>query len=116
MMHGMPFRFFWIIPLAFLAIFLIRTFLFKRGKLRSAQESTLPKEDHQTTSKKTLSGPIPDELRQAGQQVLENLDWEIRLLEKQRLEAADTQARQEIEEKLKRKREEYHATADRLEP
>ncbi len=117
MMHGMFFRFFWIFPLVCIAIFLIRTFLVKRRRLSdSAKVSSLPEKEKQTPSGKIPSGTIPEELKQAGQQVLENLDWEIRFLEKQLLETENSKERQEIEEKLKRKREEYHATVDRLEP
>jgi len=117
MMPGMFFRFFWIFPLAFIVIFLIRTFLVKRRRLSdSAKVSSLPEKEKQTPSRKVSSGTIPKELKQAGQQVLENLDWEIRFLEKQLLEMENPKERQEIEEKLKHKREEYHATVDRLEP
>lgn len=119
MMHGpwMSFRFFWIFPLVFLVIFLIRTFLGKRRRLSdSAKVSSLPEKEKQAPSGKIPSGKIPEELKEAGQQVLENLDWEIRFLEKQRLEVETPKEQKKIEAELKRKREEYQATVDRLEP
>ena len=118
-MHGpwVFFRFFWIFPLLFLAIFLIRTFLVKRRRLSgSAKVSSLPEKEEQTSSGKIPSGKIPEELKEAGRQVLENLDWEIRFLEKQRVEVENPQEKKKIEADLKRKREEYQATVDRLEP
>ena len=78
--------------------------------------SSLPEKEKQAPSGKIPSGKIPEELKEAGQQVLENLDWEIRFLEKQRVEVENPQEREKIEAELKRKREEYQATVDRLEP
>ena len=48
--------------------------------------------------------------------MLENLDWEIRLLEKQRIEATDSKERRKIEENITRKKEEYRTTVERLAP
>ena len=117
MMHEpwMFFRFFWIFPLVGMGIFLILVFLVVRRLLGSAKQSSLPEQEQHRPSQKLPSGKIPEELKEAGQQVLENLDWEIRLLEKQRVEVENPKERKNIEEELRRKREEYQATVDRLE-
>ena len=117
MMHGpwMFFRFFWIFPLVLIVIFLIRTLVKRRRLSDSAKVSSLPEKEKETPSGKIPSGKIPEELKEAGRQVLENLDWEIRFLEKQRVEVENPQEKKKIEADLKRKREEYQATVDRLE-
>lgn len=109
---------FWIIPLLLLGIFFLRTWLKKRELSGSVNQksSFSTAETQKSVAGKELSGRIPEELKRAGQQVLENLDWEIRFLEKQRLEVTDVKERQEIDEKLTQKREEYHTTVERLEP
>jgi hypothetical protein len=57
---------------------------------------------------------VPEELKQAGQQVLDSLDWDIRLLEKELATATDTKNRREIETELQQKRDEYQTTVNRL--
>jgi hypothetical protein len=69
----------------------------------------------QTSSEKRYSGSIPEALKQAGQQVLEGLDWEIRFWERQQAAIDDPGKRQEIEKELQRKRDEYQTTVNRLE-
>lgn len=115
MMPWMPLKFFWIMPLMCIAMFLIRTFWFRRRLPGFARMAHLPEREEQTTSGKMSSGPIPEELKQAGQQVLESLDWEIRLLEGQITAIDDPKKRQEIEKELRRKRDEYQTTVNRLE-
>ncbi len=115
-MPGMFFKFFWIFPIAGMGIFLLLLFLVVRRVLGPARRSSLPKQEQQPLSGRKFSGKIPEELKEAGVRVLENLDWEIRFLEKQRIEAQTPEERQNIEAKLTRKREEYQATVDRLEP
>lgn len=116
MMSGISFNFFWIIPLVCVGIFVIRKFLLKGGEVRREEESSLPKQENRSSFDKKSSAHIPKELRQAGQRVLDGLDWEIRLLEKQHMEATDSKERRVIEENLKRKKEEYRATVERLGP
>ncbi|MBF0236555.1 MAG: hypothetical protein HQM12_02520 [SAR324 cluster bacterium] len=114
-MHGfMNFRFLWLIPLVFLVILLFRKIFLQSRKLNSPKEQSLPGMDHPTSVKSTSSEKIPEELKQAGLQVLDSLDWDIRFLEKQRLEETDPIKRQELEEKLKQKKAEYHTTVERL--
>jgi hypothetical protein len=116
MMWGPPMRFFWFMPLLFLVMFMVRAFLFKRGSIPDrAKMPFLPEKKSQTLSEKRSSGSIPEGLKQAGQQVLEGLDWEIRLLERQQATIEDPRKRQEIEEELQRKRDEYQTTVNRLE-
>jgi hypothetical protein len=64
--------------------------------------------------KETSQHAIPEALKQAGQQVLENLDWEIRLLERQQTIVSDSKERQALKQELQQKRVEYQATIDRL--
>lgn len=118
MMHGpwMFFKFFGIFPLVGIGILLALGFLVARRFLGSAKQSSLPEQGQQRPSQKMPSANIPEELKQAGQQVLENLDWEIRFLEKQRLEVDSPEERRDIEAELRRKRDEYQATIERLEP
>ena len=116
MMNGMSFNFFWIIPLVCIGVFVIRKLLFKGRDQQGEKDASLPQNGNRSSFNKSTSAQIPEELKQAGRQVLENLDWEIRLLEKQRLEATDSKERQEIEENLTRKKEEYRATVERLQP
>jgi len=61
------------------------------------------------------SAKIPEELKKTGQQVLEHLDWEIRFLENQYLGVENPKERKNIQEELRRKREEYQEVVDRLE-
>ncbi|MGK5093192.1 hypothetical protein WDW89_14400 [Deltaproteobacteria bacterium TL4] len=110
----MHFKFFWIILLVCFGVILLRKFLNRQLKLSSPKESSFPEEDTPTSFKNKASGKIPEELKQAGLRVLDSLDWDIRFLEKQRLEATDPKKRQELDAQLNRKREEYHATAERL--
>jgi len=112
----MFFRFGWIFPLVGMGIVLILAFLIARRLLGPAKHSSFPKQEQQRPSQKLPSGRIPKELKEAGLQVLEHLDWEIRFLEKQRIEAEEPTERKKIEAELQRKREEYQATVDRLEP
>lgn len=117
MMHGpwMFGRFFWIIPLMFFGFFLLRTFLQRRSLSGRTQEHTLSAQKPQTADEKTVSDKVPEALKEAGLQVLEQLDWDIRFLEKQRLETEDSKERQALDEQLQQKRDEYHATVKRLE-
>ena len=104
-MNEMSNNFFWIVPLICMGCFaVVRIILKNRNRPIDKQAQPVGKNAAQ----------IPEELKKAGQQVLDNLDWEIRLLEKQRIEATDDK-RKEIEANLKRKKEEYQATIDRLE-
>ncbi len=57
---------------------------------------------------------MPEEILQAGQDVLENLDWEIRFLEKQRLSTHEPEELAKIEADLKRKKADYRAVVERL--
>ncbi len=118
MMHGpwMFSRFFGIFPLVGMGIFLIVVFLIIRRVLGPAKQSSFPEQQQQRPSQKIPPGKIPKELKEAGLQVLETLDWEIRFLEKQRLEEENPAAREKIEAELQHKREEYQTTVDRLEP
>jgi biopolymer transport protein ExbD len=121
MMGGMPFKFFWMMPMGFfviflgLTIFLVRKLLLKKGTLHPLLESSSLNNNDRPSSVNTSSEQIPDSLKQAGQQVLENLDWDIRLLEKQFSAETDTSKKQEIEVELKRKKVEYQTTVARLE-
>ena len=76
---------------------------------------SFPEKTPQNLSAKISSGKIPEELKRAGQQTLDNLDWDIRFLEKQCFEVSDPKERKNLEEKLRRKREEYHSVVERLE-
>ena len=114
-MDGIPFNFFWIIPAAVVGLFFIRKFLIRR-RLRGERETSLLRNENQPAFKKKSSAQIPEELKAAGRQVLDNLDWEIRMLEKQRLETTDSKVRKDIEKDLKRKKEEHSATVERFGP
>ena len=76
---------------------------------------SFPETTLQNPSAKISSGRIPEELKRAGQQIVDNLDWEIRFLEQQRFEVSDPKERENLEEELKSKQEEYHSVIDRLE-
>ncbi|MCI0528323.1 MAG: hypothetical protein L0Y56_12860, partial [Nitrospira sp.] len=113
----MFFKLSWIFPLVVIGFFLIMAFLVARRLWGPAEVSSfLKKEKRRKLSKEAPSDKIPQALKEAGWQVLENLDWEIRFLEKQCLEVEDPKERKKIQVELKRKREEYRATVDRLEP
>lgn len=113
MINGMSFNFFWLMPLVCIGIFIIRKVLLRGREPKSENKISLPKRE-QPRFERTPSVEMPEELKQAGRQVLDGLDWEIRLLEKQHLEATNSKGRQEIIENLKRKREEYQATVERF--
>lgn len=117
MMHGpwMLGRFFWIVPLLFFGLFLLRAFLARRKISGRTPQHTLPTQKLHTVDEKTVSGKVPEALKEAGLQVLEQLDWDIRFLEKQRLETKDPQERQALDKQLQQKRDDYHATVKRLE-
>ena len=83
--------------------------------LRPARRWSLPEKKSQKLSPKISSGKIPEELKKAGQQILDNLDWDIRFLEKQCLDVSDPKERKNLEEALRSKREEYHSVLERLE-
>ena len=103
------FRFFPLI--AFLWMF----FFIGRRVFGQAKRWSLPEKTPQKLSAKISSGKIPEELKRAGQQTLDNLDWEIRFLEKQGLEVSDPKERKKIEGELRSKREEYFTIVERLE-
>jgi len=123
MMHDMHgpwmffqfFQLFWIFPLAIIGFFLIVAFLVARRLLSSTKGLPLPEKEKRKFAGKVPPDKIPGELKEAGRQVLENLDWETRFLERQRLEVKDPKERKKIEEELRHKREEYQATVNRLE-
>ena len=118
--HAMFFSHFPIFPLiAFLwMMFFMRRFFLKPVKWRSFPKSvkwrSFPETTLQNPSVKIPSGRIPEELKRAGQQIVDNLDWDIRFLEKQCLEVSDPKERKDLEEVLRSKREEYHSVIDRL--
>ena len=87
-----------------------RRFFPKPGKWRAFPETTA-----QNLSAKISAERIPDELKRAGQQIADNLDWEIRFLEQQCSGLSDPKERKTIEEDLRRKREEYVTIVERLE-
>ena len=103
------FRFFPLIP------FLWMVFLMGRWFLRPARRWFLPEKKSQKLPTKSSLGKIPEELKKAGQQVLDNLDWDIRFLEKQSLEVSDPKERKKLEVNLRSKREEYFTIVERLE-
>ena len=76
---------------------------------------SFPETTPQNLSAKISSERIPEELKRAGQQIVDNLDWEIRFLEQQCSEVSDPKERKKIEGELRRKREEYHSVVKRLE-
>ena len=120
MMGGMPFKFFWFMPLGFFVVFLgfmlfLGRKLLKKGTLQSLLgTSGATNTNAQTASADTSSKQIPEELKQAGQQVIDNLDWDIQLLEKELATVTDTKKRREIEAELQQKQNEYQATVARL--
>lgn len=109
--HGMFFGMFWLVPLVGIGILLFGGLWAFKYVLGAGKQSFLPGKN----SSKKPSGTIPKELKEAGQQILENLEWEIRFLEKQRIETEEPQEREEIEKLLRQKKQEYQATVDRLE-
>ena len=111
MMNGMPVNLFWIVPLLCMGFVVVMRLLRSRD---SRTRQSIPEKETQPSVEKTPSAQIPEELKKAGQQVLENLDWEIRLLEKQLLDVKDRKERQQIEKNLKRKKEEHKTTVERL--
>lgn len=120
MMEGMPFKFFGFMPLRFfvvvlgLMLFLGRKLL-KQGALQSfLGTSGAANTNAQTASADMSSTQIPEELERAGQQVLDNLNWDIQLLEKELATVTDTKKRREIEAELQQKRNEHQATVARL--
>jgi hypothetical protein len=54
---------------------------------------SLPEKESRNSAEKGASGSIPEELKQAGRQILESLDWEIRFLERQRAEIHESKKR-----------------------
>jgi hypothetical protein len=120
MMGGMPFKFFGGIPFGLLVMFLglllfVGGKLLKQGALKSLLETSgIPDQNTCSTSTEVSPTQIPEELKQAGQQVLDNLDWDIQLLEKELTTVTDTKKRQKIEANLQQKRGEYQATIERL--
>jgi len=95
--------------------FLWMFFFIRRRVFRQAKRWSLPEKTPRKLSAKIPPGRIPEELKKAGQQTLDSLDWEIRFLEKQRFEVSDPKERKNLEEELRSKREEYHSVIDRLE-
>jgi hypothetical protein len=120
MMGGMPFKFFWGIPLGFFVMFLglllfVGRKLIKQGVLKSLLETSgTQNQSTLTASTETSPTQVPEELQQAGKQVIDNLDWDIQLLEKELTTATDTKKSREIEAELQQKRNEYQTTVDRL--
>ncbi len=107
---GNFFGLFWIFPLLGFSAFLLVLFL--RGRSSSSARS----HSHQVENRKTgEQRKIPEEIRQAGKDVLDNLDWEIRLLEKQRLDTESSKEREKIEVELKDKKNQYRTVVERLE-
>jgi len=103
------FHFFPLIPFLLMVFFIGRR-IFRPPKMRS-----FPVPTRRKLSAKISSGKIPEELKRAGQQIVDSLDWEIRFLEKQRFELSDPKEQKNLEEELRSKQEEYHSVIDRLE-
>lgn len=120
MMGGMPFRFFGFMPMGFFMVFLVSMLflgriLLKKGVLQSLLKTSGVEDTHaQAVRADTSSAQIPEELKQAGQQVLDNLDWDIQLLGKELETVTETKKRRAIEAELQQKRNEYRATVARL--
>ncbi len=100
--------FFWIFPLAGFSIFLIMLFL--RGRHSSSGYTHRRREQE----KKPVQREVPEEIKKAGVDLLEKLDWEIRFLEKEHLETDDSVETARIERELKEKKADYKAVVDRL--
>ena len=105
----MIFKMFWIFPLLGMLVFLLLAyFIFKHlfgGPLGSPPLERKPPQRR---------GKVPEELKKAGREILDNLDWDIRLLEKRRLDEDDPVEYEKIELELKRKKEEYQTVVERL--
>ncbi len=107
---GSLFGFFWIFPFLGFAAFLVMMFL------RGRHSSSSHRDSHYFEKKHTkVQREIPAEMLKAGRDVLDNLDWEIRLLEKQRLDANSSKEKEKIELELKGKKADYRAVIERLE-
>jgi hypothetical protein len=114
MMAWMPVRIFWLIPIIWMIMFFVRALRSKQYGSGCVWMRAFPQSKPSPHPKETSQHAIPEALKQAGQQVLENLDWEIRLLERQQTIVSDSKERQALKQELQQKRVEYQATIDRL--
>jgi len=106
--HSMLFNNFWIVPLVVMSFCLSVLFMKRYLKFKKLPSQIQNHEPYKPTEE------ISDEVWKAGQNALENLDWEIRFLEKQIGDTNDPKEREKAELELKRKREEYHNVVERL--
>ena len=121
-MHGGGFYvggFYGIFPVIFIAFVLMR--VFSRGyhpsrHNRHYRRSSRYVEDSQYSVEAEPEDPkkVPEEMLKAAREVLDKLDWEIRLLERQRFDADSSEEKEKIELEIKRKKDEYRAVVERL--
>jgi len=118
MMHGMHdgfmfFNLFWLVLLLAVGILAgLAGIAIKR--LSGSPRTTSLSENSPLPGKAPTGGKLPEEFKKSGAQILEQLDWDIRFLEKQRLEANVPAERRRLDEELKVKREEYQTVVERL--
>lgn len=57
---------------------------------------------------------VPEELRRKAQEMLEQIDWDIRLLEKQIETEKDKKKRKRLQREIEEKRQQYKSIADKF--
>ncbi len=119
LMHGGGFYGFGLFPVILIAIVLRRVVF--RGyhssrHSRHYRRSSRYVEDSRYSGEPERKAPkkVPEEMLKAAREVLDKLDWEIRLLERQRLDADSLEEREKIELDIKQKKDEYRAVVERL--
>lgn len=120
-MHG-GFGFFGFVPVLFIVFIFARIFLrggrssYHRGRFRPRTHRFFEEKDKQEPELKEPKEykELPKEMLEAAREVLDKLDWEIRLLERQRLDTGSAEERSKIDLELKKKKDEYRAVVEKL--
>lgn len=119
--HSIPMRpgfspFFWIFPLIVLVILVILAYVMKRA-LQNHNSQTSSEESRWKKNSKAgqfSTVEVPEELRTKAKQMMEEIDWDIRFLEKQLETEKDKEERKRLQREIEKKRRQYRSIVDRF--
>ena len=119
MMPNFP-PFFWIFPFIFIVFILVFAFaVFPQIKrfLQSHSGQMPFSESHRNKDARAsqpTSAKVPEELRTKARQMIEEIDWDIKLMEGQLETEKDKEARKKLQKEIEEKRQQYKSIIDKF--
>ena len=121
--HSMPMgpnfpQFLRIFPLTVLAIFLVLILLFVIKRFLQSYNRQASSDGSRsrkvTFARQSKTVEVPEELRGKAREMMEGIDWDIRLLEGQLEAEKDKEERKKIQREIEEKRQQYRSIVDRF--